>query len=111
MQAGKLNKRITIQQYSETIDDYGYSVKKWADLITVWAHVKNVNGKEFIKSNVALSEVSTSIRIRKRQGLDSSMRVIFNDNTYQIVAVLPDEETNDFLDLACKRWVEHESNS
>ena len=109
MQAGKLNKRVTIQGHTETIDEYGYAVKNWADLATVWAHVKNVNGKEFIKSNVELSEVSTSIRIRKRKGLDSSMRVIFNDNILQIVAVLPDEETNDYLDLVCKKWVEHGS--
>ena len=109
MQAGKLNKRVKIQGHTETIDEYGYAVKDWTDLATVWAHVKNVNGREFIKSNVALSEVSTSIRIRKRKGLDSSMRVIFNDEKYQVVAVLPDEETNDYLDLACKRWVEHGS--
>ena len=109
MQAGKLNKRVTIQAHTETIDEYGYAAKAWADLATVWAHVKNVNGKEFIKSSVELSEVSTSIRIRKRKGLDSSMRVIFNDEKYQVVAVLPDEETNDYLDLACKRWVEHGS--
>ena len=109
MQAGKLNKRVTIQSAVEAIDDYGEAKKVWSDVATVWAHVKNVNGREFIKSNVALSEVSTSIRIRKRKGLDSSMRVIFNDEKYQIVAVLPDEETNDYLDLACKRWVEHGS--
>lgn len=109
MQAGKLNKRVKIQAHTETIDEYGYAEKKWTDLATVWAHVKNVNGKEFIKSNVELSEVSTSIRIRKRKGLDSSMRVIFNDNILQIVAVLPDEETNDYLDLVCKKWVEHGS--
>ena len=68
MQAGKLNKRVTIQGHTETIDEYGYAVKTWTDLATVWAHVKNVNGKEFIMSNVELSEVSTSIRIRKRKG-------------------------------------------
>ena len=109
MQAGKLNKRVKIQGHTETIDEYGYAVKDWTDLASVWAYVNNINGKEFIKSTVALSDVSTSIRIRKRRGLVSSMRVIFNDNILQIVAVLPDEETNDYLDLVCKKWVEHGS--
>jgi SPP1 family predicted phage head-tail adaptor len=42
MDIGKLDKRITLQIRSATLDDYGQELNSWSDFATVWANVKPV---------------------------------------------------------------------
>lgn len=53
MNPGELNKRITILKRSIFIDDNGFEVEEWVDYKTVWAKVKNINGKEFFKNTAS----------------------------------------------------------
>ena len=46
MQIGKLDKRITLQNRSSTLDDYGQPVNTWSNLATVWANIKPLTGRE-----------------------------------------------------------------
>jgi SPP1 family predicted phage head-tail adaptor len=107
MEAGKLNKRITIEQFIEKRNELGQKVvKEWQPLITVWANIRNVSGSEFVRNSVEIGEVNTSIRIRKRKlDLNSKMRVIYQSQSYEVVAVLPDEVGNEYVDFACKKGV------
>jgi SPP1 family predicted phage head-tail adaptor len=36
-----------------------------------------------------------------RRDIDAGMRVVLGESIYDIRAVLPDEEGNEYLDLAC----------
>lgn len=106
MDAGSLNKRITIESYIETRNDLGQKTKEWVPLITVWANIRNVSGSEFVRNSIEIGEVNTSIRIRKRKlDLNSKMRVVYQGQLYEVVAVLPDEVGNVHIDLACKKGV------
>jgi len=46
MKIGKLDKRITLQSRSATLDDYGQELNSWSDIATVWANVKPLGGRE-----------------------------------------------------------------
>ena len=107
LQAGRLNKRVTLQRRASAPgrDAWGQPSAPWEKVATVWANVQTVNGRTFVnqESTAAGGEIAratTSIRIRKRRGIDPTMRVIYGGQVYEIKAVLPDEEGDEFVDLA-----------
>lgn len=46
MDIGKLDKRITLQTRSATLDAYGQELNSWTDYATIWANVRPIGGKE-----------------------------------------------------------------
>lgn len=99
MQAGRLNRRVTIQHQGASQDDWGQPVTGWVDVASVWADIRMRSGIEAIRAGSPVSVVQASIRIRYRQGVTAGMRVVHGDTTYNITAVQPDESGRQFLDL------------
>ena len=102
MFAGKLNRRVVIQQLTAGQDDIGQPVQTWATLATVWAHILHISGRESIQADADTATLKASIRIRYRTDVTSAMRVVHGAKTYEIKAVLPDEEGRDHVDLSCE---------
>lgn len=102
MEAGKLNRRVTVKELSDSQDAAGQPVQTWADVATVWAHIRHLSGVESIKADADTSVVKASVRIRRMAGVDAGMRVYHGSTVYEIKAVLPDEESRERLDLACE---------
>ena len=46
-----LRRRITIQQPTETRNEYGEPVTTWSNLVTVWAALKPASGTESVMSD------------------------------------------------------------
>ncbi|WP_213778873.1 phage head closure protein [Caballeronia sp. dw_276] len=102
MQAGKLKHRIQIQRRDSTRDSSGQPSKNWLAFGTpIWASIVFLNGKQFATSGSQANSATASIRIRYRTDITAAMRVLHGTTVYDIVAVLPDEATHDFVDLAC----------
>ena len=102
MEAGKLNRRVTIKELADGQDEIGQPVQTWTDVATVWTHIRHLSGVETIKADADTSSVKASVRIRRRTDVDAGMRVYLGALVYEIKAVLPDEEARDRLDLACE---------
>lgn len=100
MDAGKRDKRITIQSPSASQDAAGQMVNTWATFATVWASIKHKSGASTIQSDSDTSSVKASIRILRLAGVNAGMRVVHGSTVYAIEAVLPDEK-NVSLDLVC----------
>lgn len=98
MLAGSLRDRITIQSKADTFDAFGQPISAWSEYAVVWANVLFINGKEAISSQIDTASKSVSMRIRWRTDINTGMRVIFNGETYNIKAVLPDHNRV-FIDL------------
>jgi len=64
MDIGKLDKRITIQSRSATLDDYGQELNSWSDVATVWANVKPISGREKLRSMAIESDLTHTVAIR-----------------------------------------------
>jgi SPP1 family predicted phage head-tail adaptor len=105
MRIGKLNRRISLQARVALPDAAGQDVITWTEVAKPWADIRYVNGKEYATSGTTVSGATVSIRIRYRTGLDASMRVVHRGAIYSVLAVLPDEEDRDHLDLACNTGV------
>ena len=100
MKAGMLNSRISIQQLSTGQDAIGQPVTTWADFASVWANIRYLNGIETVKADAQTSVVKASIRIRRRTDITPAMRVVYGVTTFQINAVLPDEQGRQHIDLS-----------
>ena len=102
MQAGTLNRRVTLQAPGTTQDELGQPIPGWTDVATVWASVRHVSGLEAIKSGADVSVVKVSVRIRYLAGIDAGMRVLHGAEVFDIRAVLPDTRRQ-YVDLICQK--------
>ena len=107
MRSGKLRHRITLQNVQPVQDaTTGEVSDEWADLATVWAAVEPLSVREFTAAQAVQSKVTTMIIIRYRQGVDASMRILFDGKTYNIEGVLADKKSGkEYLTLPCSEGV------
>jgi SPP1 family predicted phage head-tail adaptor len=105
MRIGKLNRRVSLQARVAVPDEAGQDVITWIEIAKPWVNIRYLNGKEFSTSGTTVSGATVSIRMRFRMGLNASMRVVHSDVIYSVLAVLPDEEDRDHVDLACNTGV------
>ncbi|WP_011581221.1 MULTISPECIES: phage head closure protein [Chelativorans] len=87
MRAGKLDRTITIQRFTETYDEVGTPVQEWADLATVRAQIIQVTTEEFTRGWGASSEAAIVFRIRHINGLTLADRVSYGGKTYDLKEV------------------------
>jgi SPP1 family predicted phage head-tail adaptor len=103
MEAGKLNRRVTIQRRAEGEDAYGQPAQGWADVVTVWAAIDDMKGRQFFAAQADQSQVHTKITIRYMAGVEAAMRVLHGTVVYDIHAVLGQDRIG--LELMCARGV------
>lgn len=101
MPAGKLNQRVTLSGLTGGTDALGQPLQYWADFATVWADVRFVSGIETIKAGRETSTSRASVRIRRRSGVDVSMRARINGVDYEIIDIIPDIRRT-YLTLMCE---------
>lgn len=101
MQAGKLDRRVTIQQATVGHDAFGQPLTTYADVCTVWASISDMTGREFLAASATQAEVQTKITIRYRVGIVAAMRVVSGSDIYNIAAVLGQDRIS--LLLMCSR--------
>ena len=102
MQAGRLNRRCTLQQSGTATDALGQPIPGWTDVATVWGDVRLRSGLESVKAGAVVSTVQASVRIRYRTGVNAGMRLTHNLVNYSIVAVQPDVGGREYVDLVCE---------
>ena len=102
MQAGRLNRRVTLQAPGTTADELGQPIPGWTDVATLWADIRMKSGLETIKAGASVSVVQASIRVRYRAGITAGMRVVHNLTNYNITAVLPDVGGREYVDLVAE---------
>lgn len=102
MQAGRLNRRVTLQSPSQSVDELGQPIPGWTDVATLWADIRMKSGLESIKAGAPVSVVQASIRVRYRAGITAGMRVVHNLVAYEINAVQPDVGGREYVDLVCQ---------
>lgn len=104
MYAGQLRNRITIQSLQAGADEWGQPITTWETSAILWADVRFVSGMEAIKADGQIAITRASVRIRHTAGIDTTQRVLIDDQPYSIVGVLPDGRRR-FIDLVAERVV------
>jgi len=100
-QAGQLDRRITIQTFSETMDNFGQEVKTFSTLDSVWANVVEKVGRESEEGEMIAATKKVEFIIRYRSDVNEEMRISYNSNTYKIQAIQSADARKAFLKIVC----------
>lgn len=103
MAPGDKPHRITIQRMATTQDEIGNEIPSWDNLVSVWADVRDISGREYFAAKQTSAEVSAQVTIRYFPGLDASMRILHGDRTLYLVSppVDPDGRRRELI-LMCR---------
>ena len=102
MKAGQLDQRVSVERLVEGYDELGQPINDWLPIVTTWAEVSPLVGREYIAAQAAVSEVTAKIRMRFRPWMTSQDRVVHNGTVYQIQSVIDVRSENRELHLMCK---------
>lgn len=84
MRSGKLDRQITIQRSSETINDAGTPVFAWSTIATARAQLLQQSTSEFIENHGATDETVVIFKTRFLQALRNTDRIIFDGVAHNI---------------------------
>ncbi|GLK49494.1 hypothetical protein GCM10017620_24670 [Brevundimonas intermedia] len=90
MEAGNLDRRITLQRATITRDGYNNEVATWNDLVTVWAGYAPVSDGERFRAGERASEISARFTIRHSSqvaDLSPKDQLVFSGRTFAITRV------------------------
>ena len=98
-----LRHRVMIQAPTPGQDAAGQPIPvSWVDHRPAWANIRNTGGMESIRAGASTSAVQASIRLRYCRDLTAAMQVVHGAMKYKILAVLPDEDRRQHVDLVCE---------
>src|SRR5665213_1192227 len=100
---GDLRKRITFQKPVMTPDDQGGQTTEWVDVdedASVWAALLPISKGQQMFAEQMQQCLTHDIVCRWRDGIDTSMQVVFGDRVFQIHSVVNHKEQNFFMVLS-----------
>ena len=90
---GKLDRRIRVERFTETVNAYGDREKTWAELITVWAALdmkRTRSLQESIQKTTETTKQRMQWRIRyspDSSGITAMDRIVYNGKVQDIIGV------------------------
>lgn len=104
MRLGEMRHRISLQVKTITKAE-GIPQENWITLVTVWASITNISGKEYFQAASVQSEITTRIQIRYRPEITPAMRVLYGSRLFNILSVIDKDERHHELELMCKEVI------
>lgn len=97
-----MDRTITIQRMSNTVDDFGTPVETWTDLVTLRAQQVTTSTEEYIRNYGASDETVIVFRTWWRTGITNADRIVYAGDIYNI------KETKEIgrragLELRCQK--------
>lgn len=102
MRAGTLRHRIEIQQQASGQDAHGGPSGSWSTILTLWAAVEPLRGRELEESQRELTTVDTRIRVRYQgAAITTDNRAVWDGHIYDIHSVINPSHRDKQLVLMC----------
>jgi SPP1 family predicted phage head-tail adaptor len=102
LKAGRLRHLVSLQKAELSQDSNGDAITEWLEVAKVRAEIVPLSVKEFMNAHAQQSGVDTRITIRRRSGVNASMRMVHRQQVYDIQGVLPDPDSGlEYLSLPC----------
>ena len=90
--AGELNRQITFQRFTgetDIVGDLAYlDDNNWEDLVTTWASVRTISGREFYAAGQEQGETTNNIKVRRRPWPCNviTLRVVDGPHRYRLLS-------------------------
>jgi len=100
---GEMCHRLTVQNYTETRNDYGEMVQSFTTYKTVWASltVQDNTEKEEGKRNTLT--VTHRFTIRWDAGVTTNSRLVFRSDTYTILSIIEKEQRKRYMEIIAEK--------
>ena len=103
---GRLDKRITIQRRSATLDAYGQEINAWSDIATVWANIKPVGGRERLRGMMVEGFLTHTVMVRYSAQLmppkqADAWRIVYGSRVFNITAAMDVDEAHERIIFDC----------
>jgi SPP1 family predicted phage head-tail adaptor len=102
MEAGKLNRRVSIQSRTVTYNAFNEEVETWAHSFYVWAQVVTTGGGEFYAAQRLNSEVSAVFNVRYDKDITIYHRINYGGRIFDILSVNDVDGMRKVLQIAAK---------
>lgn len=105
MNAGKLNRRIWVDEPVTTQSASGEQVGTFEPFAEVWGSIEPIRGREALVNTVNLSQMDTRIRLRWTPQLDAmttEWRLRYKELIYDIVSIAHVAMGRRELEVMCK---------
>jgi SPP1 family predicted phage head-tail adaptor len=104
LSAGQLNCRVVVKRPSTELDAYGSVVPGWVEVMTVWAAIEPLTGREFVSARQLASEVTHQLTVRYSSLLADTRvvagyRALYKGRIFNIHAALNEDESNVLVTL------------
>ena len=99
MNIGKLNKRITIQQEVDEVNEIGQHQKVMQDVKTVWGTVTPVRGSEFYDAQKLTEEETYKFFIRYLPDITADMFISCQGKLFQMKAIIDVDFEHKMLEI------------
>lgn len=89
IRAGELNRRITIEQKSVTLDAQNAPIETWSVFAAnVPAAFKPVSGTDEVQGNEQSAQVRAEFWLRFKAGITTEHRIVYQGRTFDILDVV-----------------------
>lgn len=88
--AGELDRRITIRRAAITLNEFNEPEETWSDLLTVWAKKMDASASESYRAREVGSELTARFTVRYSTviaGVDPRDRLVYGGREYNITGV------------------------
>lgn len=89
MRAGKLDKSLTIERVTTTVDEFGTPTEGWATVAAVRAQRVKLSTEEFLRAFGSNAEAVAVFRIRHLDGLTLADRITCDGQSYDLKGIEP----------------------
>ena len=93
MQAGKLNRRITIQAPTKVYDK-GQQIETWTDVATVWSSVRTISSTAGNTDALIQIDSPTEFVIRYLPNITNEMKIVYKTKSYRITGIINEDEND-----------------
>ena len=105
MNAGKLRDLVTVQENKGTQNSQGEVISSWSDVLTDYAEVRRMGGREYFSQARVEADVDTHVLMRYRAEIKAKHRIKFESTYFDIQSVIPDQRKTQ-VELFCKEAAE-----
>lgn len=105
MRAGTLNKKIVFQGTTLSPNNFGERVEQKVDVLTTWASIQTISGKEQFLSNQNYATLSHKLRCRYSDKINQKQTIKHKNREFEILAILNIFEKNKELEILVEEVV------
>jgi SPP1 family predicted phage head-tail adaptor len=110
LDAGQLNKRVTVLEFSESSDGAGGYVDTWptvgwSTVCSRWARIEPLRGRSYFEAQQAQTEITHRVTMRYSALVKPEHTINYDGRRLDIRTVINVEERGDWMELMCAEVV------